>query len=109
MVDRQIDGNDTGADLAGGELARSKPDPLPYLTALERTGARAEKSVAFEDSLSGVRAAGAGGLAVVGLTTSLDAARLIQVGALFAVADFTDARIAALIESRMAAREQPQL
>jgi beta-phosphoglucomutase-like phosphatase (HAD superfamily) len=108
VVDRQIDGNDTGADLAGGELARSKPDPLPYLTALERTGARAEKSVAFEDSLSGVRAAAAG-LAVVGLTTSLDAARLIEVGALFAVTDFTDARIAALIESRMAAREQPQL
>ena len=25
--------------VIGGELARSKPDPLPYLTALERTGA----------------------------------------------------------------------
>ena len=95
--------------VIGGELARAKPDPLPYLTALERTGARAEESVAFEDSLSGVRAAAAAGLAVVGLTTSLDAARLIEVGALFAVADFTDARIAALIETRMAAREQPQL
>ena len=56
-----------------------------------------------------MRAAAAAGLAVVGLTTSLDAARLIEVGALFAVADFTDARIAALIETRMAAREQPQL
>ena len=52
--------------VIGGELARSKPDPLPYLTALERTGARAEHSVAFEDSLSGVRAAVAAGLAVVG-------------------------------------------
>ena len=89
--------------VIGGELARSKPDPLPYLTALQRTGARAEKSVAFEDSLSGVRAAAAAGLAVVGLTTSLGAARLIEVGAVFAVADFTDARITALIESRMAA------
>ena len=56
-----------------------------------------------------MRAAAAAGLAVVGLTTSLDAARLIEVGTLFAVADFTDARIAALIETRMAAREQPQL
>ena len=89
--------------VIGGELARSKPHPLPYLTALQRTGARAGKIVAFEDSLSGVRAAAAAGLAVVGLTTSLGAARLIEVGALFAVADFTDARIAALIESRMAA------
>ena len=62
--------------------------------------ARAEKSIAFEDLLSAVRAAVAAGLAVVGLTSSLDA-RL--------VADFTDVRIAALIERRMAAREQPQL
>ena len=43
--------------VIGAELARSKPDPLPYLTALERTGAGAAHSVAFEDSLSGVRAA----------------------------------------------------
>jgi HAD superfamily hydrolase (TIGR01509 family) len=91
--------------VIGGELARSKPDPLPYLTALERTGARAENSVAFEDSLSGVRAAAAAGLAVVGITTSLDAARLIEVGAVFAAADFTDLRIAALIETRIAAGE----
>ena len=36
--------------VIGGELARSKPDPLPYLTALERTGALAPHSLAFEDS-----------------------------------------------------------
>jgi beta-phosphoglucomutase-like phosphatase (HAD superfamily) len=58
--------------------------------------------VAFEDSLSGVRAAAAAGLAVVGITTSLDAARLIEVGAVFAAADFTDPRITALIETRRA-------
>jgi HAD superfamily hydrolase (TIGR01509 family) len=92
--------------VIGGELARSKPDPLPYLTALERTGARAEYSVAFEDSLSGVRSAAAAGLAVVGIATSLDAARLIEVGAIFAAADFTDPRIAALIETRIAAGER---
>ena len=43
--------------MIGSELARSKPDPLPYLTALELTGASAANAVAFEDSLSGVRAA----------------------------------------------------
>ena len=89
--------------VIGGELERSKPDPLPYLTGLRQTRARAENSVAFEDSLSGVRAAAAAGLAVVGITTSLDEARLIEVGAVFAAADFADARILALIESRMAA------
>jgi HAD superfamily hydrolase (TIGR01509 family) len=88
--------------IIGGELARSKPDPLPYLTGLERTAARAENSVAFEDSLSGVRAAAAAGLAVIGLTTSLDAARLSSAGAVLTVQDFTDGRIVKLIESRMA-------
>jgi hypothetical protein len=58
VVDREIDGNDTGADLAGIQ----------------------PEDVQLEHFL-----------------------------ALFAVADFTVARIAALIESRMAAREQPQL
>ena len=86
--------------VIGSELARGKPDPLPYLTGLERTGARAEHSVAFEDSLPGARAAVAAGLAVVGLTTTLGAAELTGVGAVLAVADFTDPRIFALIESR---------
>ena len=35
--------------VIGSELARSKPDPLPYLTALERTGALGGHSVAFEE------------------------------------------------------------
>jgi HAD superfamily hydrolase (TIGR01509 family) len=86
--------------VIGGELARSKPDPLPYLTALELTGASAARSVAFEDSLSGVRAAVAAGIACVGITTGLPAERLIEAGAIFAAADFTDRRIYDLIESR---------
>ena len=43
--------------VIGAELARAKPDPLPYLTALARLGAEAGRSVAFEDSLSGLSAA----------------------------------------------------
>jgi HAD superfamily hydrolase (TIGR01509 family) len=87
--------------VIGAELPQSKPDPLPYLTGLQRTSAQAEYSIAFEDSLSGVRAAVAAGLAVVGLTTSLEAVRLISVGAVLAVADFTDPRIYQLIENRI--------
>lgn len=86
--------------VIGGELARSKPDPLPYLTALELTGALAAHSVAFEDSLSGVRAAAAAGLAVVGMTTTLDSPTLTGAGATFAVNDFTDPRIVELIEAK---------
>jgi HAD superfamily hydrolase (TIGR01509 family) len=87
--------------VIGGELPRSKPDPLPYLTALERAGALAAHSLAFEDSLSGVRSAAAAGLAVVGMTTSLDSQRLIEAGATFAAKDFTDPRIFALIDERI--------
>jgi HAD superfamily hydrolase (TIGR01509 family) len=87
--------------VIAGELARSKPDPLPYVTALERTGALATHSLAFEDSLSGVRAAAAAGLAVVGMTTTLDSRTLIEAGATFAARDFTDSRIFPLIEARM--------
>jgi HAD superfamily hydrolase (TIGR01509 family) len=87
--------------VIGGELERSKPDPLPYLIALERTDALAAHSLAFEDSLSGVRAAAAAGLAVVGMTTTLQARTLIEAGATFAAKDFTDPRIFELIEARL--------
>jgi HAD superfamily hydrolase (TIGR01509 family) len=86
--------------VIGHELARPKPDPLPYLTGLELTGGRAEHSVAFEDSLSGARAAVAAGLAVVGVMTTLPAEALLGVGAVIAVADFRDPRIYELIEIR---------
>jgi HAD superfamily hydrolase (TIGR01509 family) len=87
--------------VIGAELARSKPDPLPYLTGLERTGGVASHSVAFEDSRSGVRSAAAAGLTVVGVTTSLDENALIESGAALAIADYTDARVFALIRQRM--------
>lgn len=88
--------------VIGAELTRAKPDPLPYLTGLELTGADAAHSVAFEDSPSGLRAATGAGLAVVGLTTTLDESRLLEAGATIAVADFTDPRIVELIRQRMA-------
>jgi HAD superfamily hydrolase (TIGR01509 family) len=92
--------------VVGGELERAKPDPLPYVTALKRLGADPARSLAFEDSLSGVRSARGAGLCVVGLTTTLDAAALVGAGAEFAVADFTDPRIFALIERRRASPEE---
>ena len=88
--------------IIGPELARPKPDPLPYATGLALTGAKAANSLAFEDSLSGLQAARGAGLAVVGLTTTLDEARLLGAGATIAVADFTDPRILELLRRRMA-------
>ena len=88
--------------VVGDDVARPKPDPAAYRAALERLGADAQRSLAFEDSRSGVAAALGAGLAVVGLTTTLDAATLLDAGATLAVADFTDPRILPLIERRVA-------
>jgi len=88
--------------VIASELPRSKPDPLPYLTGLERTGGVAAHSVAFEDSRSGVRSAAAASLAVVGITTTLSEDALIEAGAALAVADYIDPRVIALIEAKMA-------
>jgi beta-phosphoglucomutase-like phosphatase (HAD superfamily) len=103
-VDKALDALGLGARLpvrvVSGDVERAKPDPMPYLTALQRLGADAACSLAFEDSLSGLSAARGAGLAVVGLTTNLDAATLVGAGAELAVADFTDPRLIALIERR---------
>lgn len=92
------------AVVSGADLPHSKPHPLPYLTALEQLGAKAARSVAFEDAGSGVRAAVAAGIPLVGVTSTLKAEALLVLGATFAVADFTDPRILALIERQMGRR-----
>ena len=79
--------------LVAEELARAKPDPLPYLTGLERLGARAQNALAFEDSLPGVKAASGAGILTVGLSTSQRPESLLEAGAQLVVADFADARL----------------
>jgi HAD superfamily hydrolase (TIGR01509 family) len=77
--------------VIGDELARGKPDPLPYATALERLGSRKERALAFEDSRSGVAAASAAGIETIGLRTGLDDATLRAAGAAATIGDFADA------------------
>ncbi|MCW2271895.1 HAD family hydrolase [Pseudomonas sp. JUb96] len=84
--------------LVAEELARAKPDPLPYLTGLERLGARAAHALAFEDSVPGVTAASGAGIFTVGLSTSQSAEALHAAGAQLVVADFDDARLWELIQ-----------
>lgn len=70
------------------QVARGKPDPLPYLTALERLGVRADEAVAFEDSPSGMKAAKAAGLFSFGVLTGLSAQEMQDVGADATIEDF---------------------
>ena len=77
--------------IIGAELARAKPDPLPYRTGLERLGASADRALAFEDSLPGIRAASGAGIPTYGIRTGHPDAALLGSGAIAAIDDFTDA------------------
>jgi len=87
--------------LVAEELARAKPDPLPYLTGLQRLGAEAAQALAFEDSLPGVAAASGAGIFTVGVATTQTPERLLAAGAGLVIDDFNDPELWALIE-RMA-------
>jgi len=77
--------------VIGDELERAKPDPLPYHTGLERLGATAERALAFEDSLPGIRAASGAGIPTYGIRTGHPDHALLGSGAVAAITDFTDA------------------
>ena len=85
--------------IIGEELAHGKPHPLPYLTGLQQLGASADRAVAFEDSLSGMRAAVAAGIESVGIATALDPAALHAAGARWVVQDFTDPALRARLQT----------
>jgi beta-phosphoglucomutase len=85
------------------QVEHGKPHPLPYLTALERLGLRAEEAVAFEDSPSGMRAAKAAGLFSFGVLTGLSAAELTKAGADRTIATFRDSSLWEFLERRIAA------
>jgi beta-phosphoglucomutase len=76
--------------VIGDECARPKPGPAPYRAAMAALGATPSRSVAFEDSRSGLRAARAAGARVFGMTTGLSPDELRDAGAQATIADFTD-------------------
>lgn len=91
-----------GVIVCAQELVRSKPDPLPYLTALEALGGDVNRSVAFEDSPAGITAAVGAGLPTIGMTTNLSAARVLELGAIMPARDYTDAAALEFIRARVA-------
>lgn len=76
--------------IIGEECARGKPDPLPYVTAMQRLGIDPARAVAFEDSPSGMRAAAASGALAVGIRSSLSDTELRSHGAQLTLQDFND-------------------
>jgi HAD superfamily hydrolase (TIGR01509 family) len=79
-----------GMVVTEGDVARHKPDPEPYLVAMEKTGVLPENAVAFEDTQRGVVSATAAGLRCVAiphdLTRGQDFSRAVYIAK-----DFGDA------------------
>jgi HAD superfamily hydrolase (TIGR01509 family) len=84
------------------QVARGKPDPLPYLMAIERLGLTADEAVAFEDSPSGMKAAKAAGLFSFGVLTGLSAGEMKEVGADLTIETFRDQALWQILERRLA-------
>lgn len=89
------------AIVIGDELAHGKPHPLPYLEGLRLAEADPAKSVAFEDSRSGIQSATAAGLPVCGIRTSLTDRQMHEAGAVLSAYDFTDRGLLAFVEGRV--------
>jgi len=86
--------------VLGDELPQPKPHPLPYLTALDQLGVPAGAALAFEDSVSGIRAAVAAGIETIGLRAAIPDTVLTEAGASSVIADFDDPALWRRIEER---------
>ncbi|ETX29120.1 HAD family hydrolase [Roseivivax isoporae] len=90
--------------VIGDECTRAKPHPDPYLAALAALGTPPGRAIAFEDSPSGLRAARAAGVHVMGLRSSLGHEALLEAGAHDSIADFTDPALDRLLAALRADR-----
>ncbi|MCK1362131.1 HAD-IA family hydrolase [Bradyrhizobium sp. 199] len=88
--------------VIGAELPHGKPHPLPYQEGLRFVGAKAEASIAFEDSRTGVQSAAAAGIPTVGIRTSLSHADLVGAGAVTSASAFDDPALLARLARVMA-------
>jgi beta-phosphoglucomutase len=84
--------------VIGEELPRPKPDPMPYQAAMRLLGSTPSRSIAFEDSGSGLRAARASGAYVFGMASGLAPDELRTAGAHQVIADFTDTALWAYLD-----------
>jgi HAD superfamily hydrolase (TIGR01509 family) len=83
--------------LPAEEVRVGKPDPEPYLVALEKLGADPAETLAFEDSVSGIASAVGAGIPTVGIASTQEPDRLREAGAFMVARDFTDAGLRALV------------
>lgn len=78
-----------------------KPDPAPYLLALERLGIDRDKAIAFEDSTTGIQSAVGAGIYTIGITSTHRSEHLLAAGANMAIEDFNSERLWEILDKKM--------
>ena len=69
---------------------KHKPNPEPYLLALEHLKAEGKSTLIIEDSINGIIAGKAAGCKVAGITTSFNAKTLEDAGADYVIERFSE-------------------
>jgi len=77
------------AVVTSNQVPEGKPSPKVYLETAKALAVNPAQCIVFEDTISGIEAAKAAGMTVVGITTGLDASVLLQHGAAMAIDNFT--------------------
>lgn len=75
------------------DTKKHKPNPEPYLLALEKLEADNRSTLVIEDSINGIHAGKAAGCRVAGITTSFDAETLRNTGADWVIDSFSELNI----------------
>jgi HAD superfamily hydrolase (TIGR01509 family) len=78
-----------------------KPDPAPYLLALERLGIDRDRAIAFEDSTTGIQSAVGAGIYTIGITSTHRSEHLLAAGANMAIEDFNSERLWEILDKKM--------
>ncbi len=88
------------SSIVAEDVGVGKPDPAPYNAALDALGVRADETVAFEDSPSGIASSVAAGIPTVGIASTHDPEELKKLGVDLVARDFTDPKLEAFIDHR---------
>mmetsp|Transcript_3398 Transcript_3398/g.8748 ORF Transcript_3398/g.8748 Transcript_3398/m.8748 type:complete len:113 (-) Transcript_3398:118-456(-) len=76
--------------IIGDECEKAKPDPMPYLIAMDRLGLSPDKTIVIEDSPSGAAAGAASGAFTVGILSSQPGEALKKAGCKALIKDYED-------------------
>ena len=92
------------ADISGRDFAQGKPHPEIFLTGAKELGVPPEECFVVEDAVSGIQAAEAGRMAVLGLARAGDEQLLAAAEPDVLVTSLDDVDLDALAEGRLAKR-----